>query len=32
MKVGGTGTNMRLMRLEDCSLNIEGTHNFVDTR
>jgi hypothetical protein len=31
MKKGGVGMNMRLIRVEDCSLNINGKHNFVDT-
>jgi hypothetical protein len=30
MKDGGAGANMKLMWVEDYSLNIEGRHNFVD--
>jgi hypothetical protein len=26
---GGAGANMRLMRVEGCSLNIESRHNFL---
>jgi hypothetical protein len=29
MEEGGVGANMRLIRVEDCSLNIKSRHNFV---
>jgi hypothetical protein len=30
-KRGWGGVNIRLMRVEECSLIIEGRHNFIDT-
>jgi hypothetical protein len=29
MEEGGVGANMRLIRVEDCSLNVKSRHNFV---